>query len=66
MLEGAWRSYLLLMTRITMGCGLRVDFGGLAGRLLLVVASMNKVSSPAAEEVVDGVASLFALFLGRL
>jgi hypothetical protein len=49
-----------------MGCGLRVDFGGLAGRLLLVVASMNKVSSPAAEEVVDGVASLFALFLGRL
>ena len=37
---------------------------GLVDRLLLVVASMGKAPSPAAEEVVNGVASLFA-FLGR-
>lgn len=43
-----------------------VDFGGLVCRILLVVASMKKVFSPTAEEVVDGVAALFALLLGRL
>lgn len=41
-------------------------FWGLVVRLLLVVASMNEVFSPSAEKIVDGVASLFALFLGRL
>lgn len=41
-------------------------FRGLVGRLLLVVASMDKASSPTAEEIVNCVASLFALFLGRL
>lgn len=41
-------------------------FRGLVGRLLLLlVASMNKAFSPTAEEIVNGVASLFALFLGR-
>ena len=44
-----------------LACG----FQGLTGRLLLVVAGMDKASSPTAEEIVNGVASLFALFLGR-
>ena len=49
------------------GMWLACRFRGSVGRLLLVVASsMNRAFSPTAEEVVDGVASLFALFLGRL
>jgi len=48
------------------GMWLACRFRGLVGRLLLVVASMSKkkLFSPTAEEVVDGVASLFTLFLG--